>query len=215
MEITDRKCCVCHVVKPIDSFGPHKKNPSGRQYECRQCVNEKVKRYMAQKGEEYKQKKREYDKARVARLKDKLAEQSKIRYEKNRKEIMERVKDWQESNPEKSKAIKQNYKHKRRAQEAAGASYSELLAWKKAQPKVCHWCDCDCSKDVVIDHYYPLSKGGKHEISNLVISCRSCNARKSAKTPEQWMAERQVTSITYSDKFGQVARNTVTPEMLS
>ena len=29
-----------------------------------------------------------------------------------------------------------------------------------------------------------------------------------------WIAERQVTAITYSDEFGQVARNTVTPEML-
>ena len=30
-----------------------------------------------------------------------------------------------------------------------------------------------------------------------------------------WIAERQVTAITYSDKYGQVARNIVTPEMLS
>jgi hypothetical protein len=30
-----------------------------------------------------------------------------------------------------------------------------------------------------------------------------------------WIAERQVTAITYSDKYGQVARNTVTPEMVS
>jgi hypothetical protein len=30
-----------------------------------------------------------------------------------------------------------------------------------------------------------------------------------------WMAERQVSSITYSDKYGQVAKNTVTPEMIS
>lgn len=29
-----------------------------------------------------------------------------------------------------------------------------------------------------------------------------------------WVADRQVTAITYSDKFGQVARNTVVPEML-
>ena len=30
-----------------------------------------------------------------------------------------------------------------------------------------------------------------------------------------WMAERQVSSITYSDKYGQVAKNTVTPEMIA
>ncbi|MEI6619982.1 MAG: LysR family transcriptional regulator [Betaproteobacteria bacterium] len=30
-----------------------------------------------------------------------------------------------------------------------------------------------------------------------------------------WIAARQVSSITYSDRFGQVAKNTVTPEMLA
>jgi hypothetical protein len=29
-----------------------------------------------------------------------------------------------------------------------------------------------------------------------------------------WIAERQVSSITYSDLYGQVAKNTVTPEMI-
>ncbi|MGZ8339159.1 MAG: hypothetical protein ACXW2U_05540 [Telluria sp.] len=29
-----------------------------------------------------------------------------------------------------------------------------------------------------------------------------------------WMSERECTAITYHAKFGQVARNTVTPEML-
>jgi 5-methylcytosine-specific restriction endonuclease McrA len=205
---------VCQVVKPIENFGPHKKNPSGYQYECRQCVNAKVKRYMAEKGNEYKEKKRAYDKERVSKIKDKLSEQGRVRYEKNRATRIAYSKEWCEKNPEKSSAIKQHYKHKRRAQESVGASYSEVLTWRKAQPKVCHWCGCDCSADVIVDHYFPLSKGGKHEISNMVISCRSCNARKSAKTPERWIAERQVSAITYSDKYGQVARNTVTPEML-
>lgn len=30
-----------------------------------------------------------------------------------------------------------------------------------------------------------------------------------------WISERQVSSITYSDKYGQVAKNTVTPEMIA
>ena len=30
-----------------------------------------------------------------------------------------------------------------------------------------------------------------------------------------WISERQVTAITYSARFGEVARNTVTPEMLA
>jgi hypothetical protein len=40
-------------------------------------------------------------------------------------------------------------------------------------------------------------------------------ARDSYAARGGWIAERQVSSITYSDKFGQVAKNTVCPEMLS
>jgi len=40
-------------------------------------------------------------------------------------------------------------------------------------------------------------------------------ARDSYAARGGWIAERQVTAITYSDKYGQVARNTVCPEMLA
>lgn len=39
-------------------------------------------------------------------------------------------------------------------------------------------------------------------------------ARDAYASRHGWIAERQVTSITYHAEFGQVARNTVTPEML-
>jgi DNA-binding transcriptional regulator YhcF (GntR family) len=48
-----------------------------------------------------------------------------------------------------------------------------------------------------------------------VIQHSTLAARDAYAARGGWMSERHVTSITYSDKFGQVARNTVTPEMLS
>jgi hypothetical protein len=48
-----------------------------------------------------------------------------------------------------------------------------------------------------------------------VIQHSTLAARDAYASRGGWMSERHVTSITYSDKFGQVARNTVTPEMLS
>ena len=47
-----------------------------------------------------------------------------------------------------------------------------------------------------------------------VIQHSTLAARDAYASRGGWMSERQITSITYSDKFGQVARNTVTPEML-
>lgn len=37
-----------------------------------------------------------------------------------------------------------------------------------------------------MDHVIPLSRGGRHDKDNIVPACRSCNARKHAKTPEEW-----------------------------
>lgn len=34
-----------------------------------------------------------------------------------------------------------------------------------------------------LDHFMPLSKGGKHALSNLVPSCKSCNLSKNSKIP--------------------------------
>ena len=48
-----------------------------------------------------------------------------------------------------------------------------------------------------------------------VIQHPTLAARDAYAARGGWIADRQVTSITYSDKFGQVARNTVCPEMLA
>ena len=48
-----------------------------------------------------------------------------------------------------------------------------------------------------------------------VIQHSTLAARDAYASRGGWMSERHVTSITYSDVFGQVARNTVTPEMIA
>lgn len=32
-------------------------------------------------------------------------------------------------------------------------------------------------------------RGGKHEVSNLVVACPKCNVRKSAKDPAEFLAQ--------------------------
>lgn len=96
---------------------------------------------------------------------------------------------WAKANPERRRAIAQNYKHRRRAQESSGITGAELLRWKRQQKKACFWCDADCADAFEVDHFVALSRGGLHEIENLVIACRPCNARKSNKDPELFMNE--------------------------
>lgn len=93
------------------------------------------------------------------------------------------TKNWIKANPEKRFAISFNYDSKRRANKKDGVKSKELTSWISKQIKVCYWCNVVCSDNYHIDHYEPLSKGGKHILSNLVISCPACNLNKNAKDP--------------------------------
>lgn len=130
----------------------------------------------------------EYYRERYRKNKDKLLAQQKARYDETREYRSAKAKEWCARNPELSREIKRRYKARRRAQEDGGASARDVLEWKRNQKKVCYWCGAKCGDDHTIDHYEPLSKGGAHELSNLVIACRSCNLRKNARDPYEFAA---------------------------
>ena len=51
---------------------------------------------------------------------------------------------------------------------------------------ICQYCGEDLSDEkYTIDHVVPISKGGKSKWSNVVICCKSCNAQKGDRTPQQ------------------------------
>jgi 5-methylcytosine-specific restriction endonuclease McrA len=39
--------------------------------------------------------------------------------------------------------------------------------------------------ELTIEHIMPLSRGGRHDWTNVVTACRSCNTRKGGRTPEE------------------------------
>lgn len=50
---------------------------------------------------------------------------------------------------------------------------------------VCVYCG-DKNGPFEFDHKLPWSRGGRHELENLVFSCKSCNRSKGARTIEEW-----------------------------
>lgn len=53
---------------------------------------------------------------------------------------------------------------------------------------LCSYCGLDMTDKVrarCLDHVVPYSKGGSNEDSNLVTSCKKCNAKKGARTPDE------------------------------
>ena len=106
----------------------------------------------------------------------------------NSSKKVENAQEWAKSNPERRRAISHNYDARRRVQVKDGVSSQDLAAWVIDQSKVCYWCGVDCEK-YHIDHYKPLSKGGTHDIDNMVISCPTCNLKKNAKDPYDFAQE--------------------------
>jgi len=51
---------------------------------------------------------------------------------------------------------------------------------------VCAYCGSHCSEtDLTVEHIVPVSRGGRHEWTNVVTACRSCNTRKGNRRPEE------------------------------
>jgi 5-methylcytosine-specific restriction endonuclease McrA len=60
----------------------------------------------------------------------------------------------------------------------------------EAQRNKCPICRKPLRGKYHIDHVVPLARGGQHEALNIQILCPTCNVRKSAKDPIQYMQER-------------------------
>lgn len=52
----------------------------------------------------------------------------------------------------------------------------------------CRYCGVQLTPDTVqVDHSIPLSREGKHHISNLSLSCKDCNMLKGTKTADEFV----------------------------
>lgn len=54
----------------------------------------------------------------------------------------------------------------------------------------CSYCGTE-SGPFQIDHIFPWSRGGRHQLENLCIACVSCNALKGALTADEFMGALQ------------------------
>ena len=73
------------------------------------------------------------------------------------------------------------------SQETKEAIKSWRERWRSLAHVVCHWCQQTFDPEHChADHVIPLSRGGEHSLSNLVIACARCNLRKNARLPEVW-----------------------------
>lgn len=86
-------------------------------------------------------------------------------------------------------AYAKSYNASRRAMERAqgkGYSLSDVRLQYRSQHGKCWHCFKLVGNRFHVDHLIPLKKGGKHDASNIVISCPLCNLSKKDKLCYRW-----------------------------
>ncbi len=195
-EITQTKICSkCKVEQDFYCFSKYKHAKDGISSICKVCrkiyYNDNKEKLSLQKKEYRKENK---EQIRLYGISYHIAHRVKhninaIKYYQNNKEKMYK-KAMEYSKTKKGKEIQKNKKYRRRSITQQGDVTTLQLMWLKDNAKVCYWCDYSLKKvKVHIDHYIPLSKGGEHTLSNLVVSCQRCNQQKCAKEPLKFANE--------------------------
>jgi hypothetical protein len=151
-----RKCSICELEHPLDTFTKNKSDPKGRNYECFECRN--TKEY---KNEKKVKRKIYYEnnkqvvltKHRTPEFKERRRELEKIRYNKNKKKASE-------SN--RKKLLKREY-------DITTEDYCNLLIEQEYRCKICskHNDELRLSLFVDHDHNTGLVRG---------LLCSTCNS---------------------------------------
>jgi NAD+--asparagine ADP-ribosyltransferase len=108
-------------------------------------------------------------------------------YAANREKFLKKTRDWNSENPAKRRAHGVEY-NARRQNRLKGVSEKDKLACRRlvereARKRVhrCYYCQKRFRGEVHFDHVVALARGGRHEPSNLAVSCPACNSSKQDK----------------------------------
>jgi len=190
--ITEKKCTKCKETKPFNCFNKQKDGKYGYRPTCKKCFRnyiESNKEKISHQQKIYRQinkitislKEKEYRQLNQ----ESILNNRKRYYEENKEIILANRGEYKKT--QKGKVVNKNSCHKRRTAAINGNVTSKQLLELQENAKVCYWCNTLLkNKTVHIDHYIPVSKGGEHTISNLVVSCQTCNLSKGAKDPVEF-----------------------------
>ena len=108
-------------------------------------------------------------------------------YAANRDKFLKKTRDWNGANPERARAHRAAYSAWRRSLLGSMDKHATLackpIVEREARKKVhrCYYCQKRFRGEFHFDHVIALARGGKHEPSNLAVSCPACNSAKQDK----------------------------------
>lgn len=209
-------CKICTKAYSDRYYQEHKKQVSekGKQHyiahrseilERQQKYVEANKEKVLARRERYKVTRKEYERERYIRNRKKNRERNKLYHEKHKERLNEYTRRYRKVHGERLNEKKRRFlrteigrladkahQHRRRAQkQASGGTHtaSQIQEQIQRQKSRCYYCRNKLKKGKYqwhIDHVVPLSRGGSNDISNIVITCPTCNLKKNDKLPHEW-----------------------------
>lgn len=169
VEPTKKICSVCKTEKPISEYF---KQLDKHTAACKICLHERKKEWAKNNSE-------------------KVQSWSRKIYLRNKVNVIASAKEWNKNHPkERSRTmVFQNRKRKSRKLNQTGIDIT-AGHWKWLKNHFNNQCAyCFSDKQISMEHFIPLSKGGLHCISNIIPACKLCNSRKNNQDPETWVSK--------------------------
>jgi 5-methylcytosine-specific restriction endonuclease McrA len=119
---------------------------------------------------------------------------------RNREQSREIKRRWEENHPDRVKDAAKKYRSKHKTTRQAGLrnyrakknnnggthTAQDIQLLYKQQKGKCYYCSKKVGERYDVDHVIPVSRGGRNDISNLVIACKPCNQSKGGRMPHEW-----------------------------
>lgn len=187
-------CSGCDCTHPKEDFYPNKAQKDGLSNWCKMLLRADKKRRQKADPEKFLEQGRRWRAANPEKVKAIWTRSAKKNHTKklaataswwkaHPKENVAKVFKWSRENPSKVKALR--VARSARLRNAHGMVTSvqidELFNLYRG---LCAYC---ANPARTIDHVVPLSRGGPHEIGNLLPACARCNFSKGAKSLDEWL----------------------------
>lgn len=107
---------------------------------------------------------------------------------RTRDQRAKRTRQWAKTHPERRAINEARRRAQKRGSGGSGVSYEDWMAVRRDFSDRCAYCAA--IRSLAMDHLDPLSKGGVHDIENIVPSCQSCNSSKHDHSLIVWLARQ-------------------------
>lgn len=185
--IAQKRCPICGKRKATSEFYRDKNRLDGFWVYCKSCeIKRRRKQYVihSEQQKEYARNQRAVHpkqiRERVKRWQTTYPERANESARRWRtahpKQMKKSLRKWQVAHPEKIA----EYHNSRRAHkvnaEGNGVTAEQWHNMKEDYNHICVYCAQ--KKPLIMEHVVPLSRGGRHDIDNVIPACGSCNSKK-------------------------------------